>query len=114
MDEVKTTETPEISEEYLAAFRGYVRITTAKTKLDGELCDLIRAARADLVRVGILPERVKDESDPLIKRAISAYVKGEFGLDNEDADAYRVSYQMQRAELSMASEYIGAGEGKGA
>lgn len=105
MDEVKTTEKLEISEEYLADFRGYVRITTAKTKLDGELCDLIRAARADLVRVGVSPKRAKDESDPLIKQALSAYVKWKFGLDNEDADDYRASYQMQRDELSLASDY---------
>ena len=99
----KTETTDHVSEEYLADFRGYLRITT--DKLDGEIRDLILAARRDLVRVGVSTERAQDETDPLIKRAISTYVKAEFGLDNEDADAYRASYQMQRAELSLASAY---------
>lgn len=103
MDEVKKTATEEISPDYLADFKGYLRITT--DKLDGEISDLILAARRDLVRVGVSPQRAQDEADPLIKRAISSYVKAEFGLDNEDADAYRASYQMQRAELSLASAY---------
>ena len=86
MDEVKKTATEEISPDYLADFRGYVRITTAKTKLDDEIRDLILAARADLVRVGVSKEKTQDEGDPLIKKAISAYVKAEFGLDNKDAE----------------------------
>lgn len=103
MDEVKKNATEEVSASYLDDFRGYLRITT--DKLDGEIRDLILAARRDLVRVGVSPERAQDERDPLVKRAISAYVKAEFGLDNEDADAYRASYQMQRAELSLTSDY---------
>ncbi len=111
MDENKTQDTGphEISEEYLADMRGYVRITTPNAKTDNELRDLILAARADLVRVGILPERARDETDPLIKRAVSTYVKAEFGLENEDAERYRASYEMQRAELSHASDYIEEG-----
>lgn len=103
MDEVNDTATGQISESYLADFRGYLRIST--DKLDGEIRDLILAARRDLVRVGVSPERAGDETDPLVKRAVSTYVKAEFGLDNEAADAYRASYQMQRAELSLASAY---------
>ena len=34
---------PDVSEEYLAAFRLYVRLTS--TAFDGEIVDLIRAAR---------------------------------------------------------------------
>ena len=105
MDEVKKTATEEISPDYLADFRGYVRITTAKTKLDDEIRDLILAARADLVRVGVSKKKAQDEKDTLIKRAISAYVKAEFGLDNKDAEDYRASYQMQRDELSISSDY---------
>ena len=82
-----------------------MRITTAKTKLDDEIRDLILAARADLVRVGVSKKKAQDEKDPLIKRAISAYVKAEFGLDNKDAEDYRASYQMQRDELSISSDY---------
>ena len=64
------------------------------------------AARADLVRGGVLPARAADETDPLVKQAISTYVKAEFGLDNDDADKYRASFRSQKIALSMASEYI--------
>lgn len=113
MDEVKAepTNPDKISEDYLADMRGYVRISRANPKTDGELRDLILAARADLVRVGVLHERAEDESDPLIKKAISTYVKAEFGLENEDAEKYRASYETQRAELSLATDYIKTGEG---
>lgn len=113
MDEVKTgaAKDAKISEEYLADMRDRVRISTARPKTDKELRDLILAARADLVRVGILPERAKDEVDPLIKQAISTYIKAEFGLENEDAEKYRASYQMQRAEISFDTAYTTPREG---
>lgn len=113
MDEVKTgaDKPAEVGEKYLSDMRGRVRISTARPTTDGELRDLILAARADLARVGILPERAADETDPLIKQAISTYIKAEFGLENEDAAEYRASYQMQRAELSNATKYTTPREG---
>ena len=105
MSESTTAETTaaEVSPEYLADIR---RVRSSVNKLDGEIEDLILAARADLVRGGVLPARAADESDPLIKQAVSTYVKAEFGLDNEDADKYRASYKSQKIALSMASDYI--------
>lgn len=93
-----------ISEEYLAAFRGYLRITS--TKLDGEIKDLISAARDDLVLGGVLLARACDEGDALVKKAISTYVKAEFGLDNEDSEEYRASYEKQKIALALSSGYI--------
>ena len=56
-------------------------------KFDDEIADLIAAARADLHDLGgIKAEKVSDETDPLIKRAITTYVKADFGLDNGDAE----------------------------
>ncbi len=98
----------DVSEEYLAAFRSSLRITS--TDFDGEIADLIRAAREDLALGGVLPERARDEADPLIKRAVASYVKAEFGLDNEDADKYRAAYDRLKVSLAMASDYIGGGE----
>ena len=103
------TRWPDISEEYLSAFRRYVRITS--TAHDGEIVDLIRAAREDLISFGgILPERARDEGDPLVKRAVAAYVKSEFGLDNEDAELYRAAYDRLKVSLALASSYIGGRE----
>lgn len=101
---LKTGEAPAISEEYLADFRGYVR--TSSTKTDGELRDLIAAARDDLVLGGVLPVRARDEADPLIKKALASYVKAEFGLDNEDSEKYRAAYASLKADLTMSTKYI--------
>lgn len=48
------------------------------------------------------------ETDPLIKKAVTTYVKAEFGLDNEDADRLRASYKEQRNGLSLSDSYIAA------
>lgn len=103
-EQANTTAAAEVSPEYLSDIR--LRVRSTVDKLDGEIKDLILAARADLVRGGVLPARAADETDPLVKQAISTYVKAEFGLDNDDADKYRASFRNQKIALSMASEYI--------
>lgn len=103
-EQANTTAAAEVSSEYLSDIR--LRVRSSVDKLDGEIKDLILAARADLVRGGVLPARAADETDPLVKQAISTYVKAEFGLDNDDADKYRASFRNRKIALSMASEYI--------
>lgn len=103
-EQANTTAAAEVSSEYLSDIR--LRVRSSVDKLDGEIKDLILAARADLVRGGVLPARAADETDPLVKQAISTYVKAEFGLDNDDADKYRASFRGQKIALSMVSEYI--------
>lgn len=93
---------------YIADVRGYLRITSSE--FDGEIKDLISAARDDLVLGGVLPVHTIDESDPLIKRAISVYVKAEFGLDNPDAEKYRAAYKELKNGLTLSTKYI-TGEG---
>ena len=87
----------DVSEEYLAA--GRLSIRTKSTAFDGEIVDLIRAARKDLENGGLLPER-----------AVMTYIKAEFGLDNEDADQYRAAYQRLKVSLAMSSDYAGGVE----
>ena len=53
----------DISEEYLAA--GRLAIRTKPNAFDGEIVDLIRAARKDLALGGVLPERTHSLSGPL-------------------------------------------------
>lgn len=95
-----------IGDSYLTSIRQYMRITS--TAFDPELKDLINAARADLVLGGVLEAKANDETDPLIKKAVTTYVKAEFGLDNEDADRLRASYKEQRNGLSLSDSYIAA------
>jgi len=93
-----------ISERYILSFRQAIRVS--HTRFDGEITDLIAAARADLLLGGIVSEKVEDETDPLIKRAIMLYVKAEFGLDNADSTKYRESYDMLKRHLMLSDEYI--------
>ena len=83
--------------------RAYLRINHSLT--DSEITDLIEAAKADLVIGGIKPEKVADESDPLIKKALVGYLKGNYGLDNEDAEKYQASYERLRDRLALSSDY---------
>ena len=98
-----------VGDEYLASVRHSMRISS--NAYDSEITDLINAARADLVLGGVLEDKAKDETDPLILRAVTTYVKAEFGLDNDDADKYRASYKEQRNGLSLSDSYIAAEEG---
>ena len=79
-----------------------LRISQATTAFDGEITDLINAAKADLQITGV---KVDDEADPLIKRAITTYVKANFGWDNPDADKLQQSYNMLKMHLSLSTEY---------
>lgn len=97
-----------VGDEYLASVRHSVRLSS--TVHDGELTDLINAARADLVLGGVLEVKAQDETDPLILRAVATYVKAEFGLDNEDSEKYRASYKEQRNGLTLSDAYIAAEE----
>lgn len=94
----------DISQNYILAARSAIRIS--HNKFDGEISDLIAAARDDLLTLGgIKAEKVNDESDPLIKRAVFTYVKANFGLDNPDAQNYAESYDMIKRHLMLSSEY---------
>lgn len=93
-----------ISQQFIHKMRGYVRV--GHNLHDGELIDLIEAARADLITLGGLKaEKVNDESDALIKRAIGCYIKAEYGLDNPDAEKYRQSYEALKQHLMLSNEY---------
>lgn len=72
-EQANTTAAAEVSSEYLSDIR--LRVRSSVDKLDGEIKDLILAARADLMRGGVLPARAADETDPLVKQAISTYAR---------------------------------------
>lgn len=76
------------------------------TDLDAtEITDLINAAKSDLILSGILSSKVNDDTDALIKRAISTYCKANFGYDNPDAPRFQKSYDLLKGHLSMAVDY---------
>lgn len=94
----------EVQQELLTSVRRSLRISREGI-FDEEIADLIRAARSDLLLGGILPAKVYDTDDPLIKRAIVTYAKAEFGLDNPDSEKYRAAYQTLRTHLMLSGEY---------
>lgn len=69
---------------------------------DGEIIDLIDAAKLDLGISGV--EKI-NEADPLIKRAITMYVKANFGWDNPDSEKLQESYLMLKQHLSLSGDY---------
>ena len=82
-----------------------LRISTNNTAFDSEITDLISAAKADLMLAGILPAKANDDTDPLIKRAITVYVKANFGWNNPDAEKLQQSYAMIKGHLALSQEY---------
>jgi len=74
----------------------------SNTAYDIEIQDLIDTCKADLQLAGLL---VVDDTDPLIKRAITVYVKANFGWDNPDSEKLQQSYEMLKNHLSMSTDY---------
>lgn len=72
------------------------------THFDNEIQDLIDAGESDLRLAGIFFEEV---NDPLIKRAITTYVKAHFGYDNPEADRFLDSYVLLKQHLCLAGDY---------
>jgi len=86
-----------------------LRISPGTTAYDGEVQDLIAAAKADLKRAGVDPAKVDAEDedlDPLIKRAIVVYCKVEFGWDNPDAERLARAYEHLVAALTLSQDYL--------
>lgn len=75
------------------------------TAFDSEIIDLITAARSDLILSGIHESKASEDTDPLIKRAITVYVKANFGWNNPDAEKLQQSYNMLKTHLALSQEY---------
>ena len=89
----------------LAKVRLALRNTTAD--FDPELTDLIDAAMLDLGIAGVTSE---DTTDPLIIRAVVTYCKMNFGQPDNYKEL-KASYDEQKAQLSMATDYTDWGNG---
>lgn len=87
-----------------------LRISQSNTAFDGEIDDLIAAARDDLRIAGVLQSKVMDDKDSLVKRSIVVYCKANFGLDNPDAEKLQKSYDMLKTHLTLSQEYTVEGE----
>lgn len=70
---------------------------------DDEISDLIDAALLDLGLAGVDGEIVTT-SDPLVLRAVTTYCRLHFGAP-EEYDRLKASYDEQKAQMGMATNY---------
>ena len=84
-----------------------LRVSTGA--FDSEIEDLIAAALADLGIAGI---DQREESDPLILRAVITHCRVYFG-EPSDFDKMRAAYDEQKAQLQTATGYTNWGEADG-
>lgn len=89
----------------LESVKKALRISQSNTAFDEEITDLIAAARNDLRIAGVLAAKTDDDTDPLIRRAVTVYCKANFGFDNPDAEKLQSSYIMLKAHLTLSQEY---------
>lgn len=81
-----------------------LRIST--DAFDGEIEDLITAGLADLKLAAVSNEST---DDPLVRRAVITYVKLNFGQP-DDYDRLKASYDEQKAQMGMATNYTTWGD----
>jgi len=99
-----------VSEEYLNKIRNAIRVDSGDDDINAEIVSLILAARKELETAGITAEKAADEADSQIERAITVFVKAEFGLENADRDKYLLSFDTIKLRLAVAEEYTSEGE----
>jgi len=79
-----------------------IALRIKNTAFDAEILDLIDAAKLDLGISGVINI---NELDALIKRAITTYVKANFGWDNPEAERLQESYLMLKQHLALSGDY---------
>ena len=85
------------------------RVTS--TAYDTELIDLLESAFADIGITDVKPELLTEDAPALVQRAVITYVKMNFGyLDSDVYYRLKASYDEQKQQLLMSSEYTKWGE----
>ena len=84
----------------LSKIKQSLRIT--HDELDGEITDLIDAAKMDLSISGVV--NLPDD-DPLILRAVTLYAKANFGLSNDESEKFLQGYTSLKIHLALCGDY---------
>ena len=89
-----------------------VALRVSSTKTDAEVTALIEAATTDMLRIGVDPDLLKEESmDPLCKSAVLLDCKGMYGFDNSDAPRFLEAYRLTVANIANSpTRYAGGAE----
>ena len=64
---------------------------------------VITITAAATVTVTII--EIEDTTDPLVRRAITTYVKANFGWDNPDAERLQKAYDLLKMHLTLSTDY---------
>lgn len=86
--------------------KGSMRILSKSAVIENDINNMIAAAKQDLSVSGV---KKTDETDALIIRAITLFVKSEMNYQNR-GEQYRQSYELQKQSLCLAGDY-NTGEG---
>lgn len=74
---------------------------------DSEIQVWIDAAKADMLRCGVRPELLVEQTmNSLVKSAIVCFVKGQYGYDNSEAPRFLDSYRLMLAGLLNSKSNI--------
>ena len=69
---------------------------------DLEIIDLIASAKKDMSISGV---KIVEETDALIKRAITMYAKANFGVGNDESEKWQKAYNALKEHLALAGDY---------
>lgn len=77
---------------------------------DSEIETWIAAAKADMMRVGVKPNLLSEQSmDPLAKAAVIAYAKAAYGYDVEERALFEAAYRSIVISLMNSSANSASG-----
>jgi uncharacterized phage protein (predicted DNA packaging) len=82
-----------------------IALRVSHSMLDGEINDLIAAARQDLLLSGVVSLKANSSTDPLVKRAVTSYVKAYIGYDNPDYERLVMAYEKLKMHLTLSGDY---------
>lgn len=92
----------------LADVKVRLRISAANVAFDLDINDLIDEAKTDINRAGVVSDVIID-TDPAISRAIKAYCRAFFDMNEPDQERWQKIYESQRDSLSLDGDYNGLG-----
>lgn len=93
-----------VSDEYLNKARFALRRSSGDAAVDGEITDLIKQCRADLVRMGVAEDVATDETNELVLGCVRCFLRWQFGIDGIDAERCHEEYLELADNLRKSQE----------
>lgn len=81
---------------------------TANDNLDEDIKRIVDTAIADLRRIGVRDEWLKNPSDPLIVEAVLSYVKANYSIDTNAYPVLSGIYDMNIIKIKGDGKYFSA------